>query len=581
MTLRKSATKPRQRWALLIGAVAALTLAIAGLTFAVHDEEFQLDGDTNSATTTTAGGTTQTVDWDTIFDGSVPLNFSDPGFEKDFNHAGGTTTFSTSDPSTFATGSKDTLPISGWQCNFDNNVNSKIDVMNAYTVSYTVPASVPPGPDDGDEIIYFALERNANTGTANVGFWFLQDAVGCETTGAAETFEGEHFDGDILVVSEFTNGGSVSTIQVYRWDRPDPLLPGSLNTTQVGGGVDCRSGTTLPGDSACAASNTSAITVPWLTSNKQDGVGDDLRTSEFFEGGINLTDLDLGGKCFNTFIGDTRSSTSPTATLFDFAAGTTGSCEPGMTTSASTNGTVIPGSPVTDTATITITGADNPDDPTGDVTFFLCGPIAAGADCATGGTNIGTGTLANQSGGTTTDGIAVATSPVVNTPASVTGNLVAGHYCFRAVWLGDSNYSGTSHTNAVSECFNVADTSSGSTAQRWLPNDSATFSSTGGSNLAGSVQFTMYASANCTGTILFQETRTLVGGASSETVSTTNGDGNPATGLAADEIFTVANSPVTISWSAVFTSSNPSAVGGSTAPCETSSLTIDNDITVP
>ena len=34
----------------------------------------------------------------------------------------------------------------------------------------------------------------------------------------------------------------------------------------------------------------------------------------------------LGGKCFNVFIGDTRSSQSLTATLFDFALGRIGEC---------------------------------------------------------------------------------------------------------------------------------------------------------------------------------------------------------------------------------------------------------------
>jgi hypothetical protein len=332
------------------------------------------------------------------------------------------------------------------------------------------------------------------------------------------------------------------------------------------------------GDAVCAAANTGTIATKWPTANFKDKVGHSLRVAEFFEGGINLSDLNLDGKCFSTFLGDTRSSTSLTATLFDFAGGSVGSCVPGMTTEATTGGPFLPGTGVTDKATITITGADTPDDPTGDVTFFLCGPIAAGADCASGGTNIGIGALANQPNGTLTDGIAIATSPEVNTPTSVTGNLVSGHYCFRAEWPGDSNYDGTSHTNATTECFDVADTSSGSTAQRWLPNDSATFSSAGGSNLAGSVQFTMYASANCTGTVLFQETRTLAGGTSSATVSTTNGDGD-TTGLDADKVFTVTDSPVTISWSAVFTSTN--SVGGSTAPCETSSLTIDDNILVP
>ncbi len=42
-------------------------------------------------------------------------------------------------------------------------------------------------------------------------------SVACRPV-ARSTFSGEHQDGDLLVVSEFTNGGIVSTINVYRWD---------------------------------------------------------------------------------------------------------------------------------------------------------------------------------------------------------------------------------------------------------------------------------------------------------------------------------------------------------------------------
>ena len=148
----------------------------------------------------------------------------------------------------------------------DNNVLSKNDIMNAYAASYE-------DPDTGDEILYFALERNANTGTANVAFWFLQDEnVACESPGGAVSFTGNHVDGDILVVSEFTQGGVVSTIQVYRWDGG---ADGSLNADPVAEGVDCT--TTAGEDTVCGTVNTGTITTPWHTSNKQDGVGNSLR----------------------------------------------------------------------------------------------------------------------------------------------------------------------------------------------------------------------------------------------------------------------------------------------------------------
>ena len=142
-------------------------------------------------------------------------------------------------------------------------------------------------------------------------------------------------------------------------------------------------------------------------------MGHSLRQAEFFEGGVDLTVNNLAGKCFNTFLADTRSSQSLTATLFDFSRGQLGACVAQMTTQVSTAGPVTPGTAVTDTATVT--GNKPLVTPSGTVTFFLCGPIATGA-CDTGGTNIGTGTLSG-SGATAT-----ATSPTVNvSPALARG----------------------------------------------------------------------------------------------------------------------------------------------------------------
>jgi hypothetical protein len=464
----------KQRGRRLLTALATVSLVTgvfvaSGTVFAVHDETFQLDGDAIESTQTNVGlNGPQTVDWDSIFTAagapkaSLPTGYKDAGFQPDFKTATNGS-FVTSDNSTYATGSKDTLPISGWQCNQDNNVNSKIDVMNAYSVAYKNGA--------GDDLLYFGLERNTNTGTADVGFWFLQGAAGCESTGSAVTFSGEHLDGDVLVVSEFTNGGRVSTINVYRWDRPgNPVgVPGSLRTTPIGSGVDCRDPLLSVGDPACAASNTTAqgtngtITVPWSTANFKDGVGHSLRTSEFFEGGINLTDLGLGGKCFNTFIGDTRSSTSLTATLFDFAAKTTGQCTSGIvTTPQAGDGTAVPTSigtsarvAVRDHAVITVGGTQTFG---GTVKFFLCGPLASNTttNCSTGGVQIGT----PATGETVTGSAGSAT--VDSDTATLTS---AGRYCWRAEYSGDSATgvpASSDPSKAVadggttSECFTLA-----------------------------------------------------------------------------------------------------------------------------
>src|SRR5262249_11760036 len=121
----------------LVGAVIALFTA--GSALAVHDLAFQLDGDVSASTTTSVGGNTQNLDWDSLFTAAgankspLPAGFTAAKFSPDFNTTAGGG-FATNDDTTFATGSKDTLnPTPGWQCNHDANVNSKIDIMNAYS----------------------------------------------------------------------------------------------------------------------------------------------------------------------------------------------------------------------------------------------------------------------------------------------------------------------------------------------------------------------------------------------------------------------------------------------------------------
>ena len=179
----------RRRRTLLgvVASVALLAVIAAPNALAVHDLEFQLDGDTD------VDASTQPYDWESFFNAAgeelaLPANFTDSGFTKDFTRTA-SGAYSNADPTTYATGSKDTLSISpGWQCNRDNHVNEKIDITNAYAATYEAPADDPAhNVEAGDQIIYFALERFANDGDANVGFWFLQDEVTCVSPGARIT----------------------------------------------------------------------------------------------------------------------------------------------------------------------------------------------------------------------------------------------------------------------------------------------------------------------------------------------------------------------------------------------------------
>jgi len=471
---------------------------------AVHDLAFELEGDiATQGSSNYPSFHNGTVDWQSFFSAStnadafggaslpVPTGttpgggtFTSSGFVRDFKTTAttrrGVTTisFDTSDSSTYTTGSKDILGINGtgsnhWQCTPANNVTDKGDIMNSYATTYTGP--------DGKQYLYFAMERSANTGDANVAFWFLQDKVGCDGSGGTATFTGHHSDGDVLIVSAFTNGGSVSGINAYRWTCQSngvPLqgvacddAPNNPVAVPLASGSDCRISTGASQDNICASSNTDGtqaglpvangvagtIDVPWLTFSKTLGLDHKLPTSQFFEGGINLTNTNLGGKCFNDFLGDTRSSQSLTASLYDFANGSLGQCGSSTTTASSniSGTTYIPLDPsassvaVTDTATVTVTGVPTFD---GSVTFHLCGPTdlgGTGFTCGTGGVLIGT--KATQAGGQS--------SPWVVSSSGLTANVTAaGRYCWRAEFTaatdGVPDSDDTAQSDAATkECF--------------------------------------------------------------------------------------------------------------------------------
>ena len=289
---------------------AALAIAIATPAAAVHDE-FELDGDIADSSSNPS------PDWASFFDATgaqlpLPLHFMASDFVRDFvpNATG-------PDFTTFTTGSKDTLPIgTGWQCARSSNVNSKVDLLNTYATFFVDPVT-------GDRQVYFGLERASNAGDGNVAIWFLQDGqVGCVApsrgSGAAY-FAGNHIDGDLLVVSSFTNGGAVSTVDVFKWEGGPN---GQLNPTPIVSGADCK--TTAVGDAVCATVNANPVTPPWATQDK-DG-NNVLDASEFFEGGLNVTRSAIHFECFNRVLFDTRSSQSLTATLFDYTLGSFDTC---------------------------------------------------------------------------------------------------------------------------------------------------------------------------------------------------------------------------------------------------------------
>ena len=581
--LGSTGTRRRRRYQLgaLASLVALLALFAVPNALAVHDVSvFQLDGDAQKA----AGDTQHLEDWDVI----CKSNPSTCTFQDALGAGVPTTTATTSshvgdgalNASIFTGGgSKDPQDISDWAWKDGGGLPDKDNLLHAYAARYVVDASTtcPNGSDPITgkcTLLYFGADRFANDGDAQMGFWFLQNRVTTAGVklGGGTSFTGVHKAGDLLVISDFSNGGTTSTINVFKWVESGGDAGTHLLFLAGSDAANCGN-TALPSpDRFCGIVNAANGTIaPWEFTGK--GGNSTFDQGELYEAGINLSDptINLGGECFSSFVAETRSSTSPTAVLKDFVLGQFAICAPGMTTQASetVSSPVLPGHAVHDTATITVSGATNPADPTGDVTFYLCGPIAAG-DCGTaGGTLIGTGTLSG--GANTTDGIASAISPDVNTS---TNKLAPGRYCFRATWPGDSTYvlaQPLNVTNSDTECFAVKDTSSMTTHQIWLPNDEATVTSTGGTALSGTVKFELYSGNNCgatSGTKLWP-TVTDPPGTGEFTLSSAT---SPATVGPTTNTAVTVEADATVSWKVTFTSTDVGVDSPASPTCEVSTL---------
>jgi len=547
-----------------------LTLLVPYAAQAVHDTGiFQLDGDAQTSTNT-AGTPAASDDWDKVCNQVTGGGLAGCGTTA--VTTGATAVSWTAEPNSNSSiftggGSKDPIDINQWAWKDDaGGLPDKDNLEHGFAARYSAPPSTncPSGTNPTCELIFFGSDRFDNSGDAQQGFWFFQNRItlGSNKVGGGTGFNGVHMNGDVLVISDFSNGGGVSTISILTWDsactatnKPFAYCAdANLHLQESSDAANCTTAA-IPGDPFCGLVNpVNGVVAPWPYVDKSGN--STYLQGELLEAGINLSLLpNIASECFASFLAETRSSTSTTATLKDFVLGNFGNCVATMSTQVSNAGPVTPGTAVHDTATVV--GNQPSKTPSGTVTFFLCGPIATGAcDGATNvGTNIGTGTLSGS--GTT----ASATSPDVNTGIG----LDPGRYCFRAEWPGDANYTTPlteyGGANGTNECFTVQQVPSTTTsAQTWLPNDSATVTST--LPLSGSLSFTLHQGGDCTGaTLRPAETYTFTGATSPVTRSTTN-----------STVSVTATS--TVSWEVVFASTDKRVTGSSR--CESTALTIAN-----
>ena len=229
----------------------------------------------------------------------------------------------------FTTGSQDPDPASDWGWSF-GSTNDKGDISNAGVI---IERILDPVDGSYSNTLYFFGDRTAINGDAQIGFWFFTGGVApADGSGTNKPFTGEKLRGDILVLSNFTNGGGLVQLALYEY-RPDG--DGNKGFFQL---IEVTT------DNAFV--NTQPITITdngvfaysvgsdeWTYQTKNVG-GDNnppnfYPIGSFFQGRISLDEIiDKGGNpCFSSFLLETRQSpggggedASLTAALNDFVA---------------------------------------------------------------------------------------------------------------------------------------------------------------------------------------------------------------------------------------------------------------------
>lgn len=501
-----------------------------------------------------------------------------------------TSTITTATPNGFTTGDKVGVTISGSNSTPSVDGNYTATITGASTFTIPLNAAVTAAGTAGSVSFTTEVYPQISAGTYVVnepsepsGFSF--ESLTCVDSGGSSTVK----SGAQATISVAANGSTTctyvnkqnsATIATQQSSSTGTVFPGTgvtdtatvtgSNTTEnPSGTVDFFLCGPLASASGCTSSDSTNVAAGSGSLSGSGGVSTATSSPAVNTSGSPLA---AGIYCFEaTWAGDTNypgalDATSSTHECFTVS---TISTTVVTTPSVGQNGsTTFGNTTVTDSATITAAQAGG-GAITGSVTFFICNPsqLTSGT-CSTGGTQVGSPVtnLVDQ-------GVSPPKAVAVSAAFTNSGNGVnqTGTWCWRAVYTpggaNGSNYTGNSDSSST-ECFTVGDTTSGTSAQTWLPNDSATVAAAHGAPLNGTLSIQLYTGDSCGvsgGTAVngqeYHKTLNNATTASDRTVSSNN--------------TTYAVSTTTsVSWLVTFTSSD-SNVSGSTH-CEKSTVTITN-----
>jgi hypothetical protein len=353
MTLNPSNPRTKPRWLAAAVVVGLLMVVSAGLSYAAvfgddGDTPFVFELDRNPQDDSGAGSTDPAGvadDWETLYDPADPR-------ANDFVPVGGAidailTHDEAAIDETYFTGgsSKDDIDIDtvagtpgsgGWLRDKTSSAQPKADIQHAFAVTYIVDHDGNPATP-GKTTVYFGLDRYSNDGATFAGFWFLQGNVTLNPTTANNgvgEINGTHQRGDLLIITDFTQGGPVVKLAVYVWIGPGGTPYAQYDQTIINGvfqkayeGTDCTLTSTT--GIACSTVNSTVVDSIWpFTPAKQVGDPDEYQPGLFLEGGINITDAfpNTNAPCFSSFVAETRASFSIDSTLSDFTLGGFNTC---------------------------------------------------------------------------------------------------------------------------------------------------------------------------------------------------------------------------------------------------------------
>lgn len=541
------------------------------------------------------------------------------------------------------------------------NPNAQVDLRRAWIDLTRV---------DGDDWLYFAWERDSNTGSGFISFEFSRNPVsaGCgdysgsnasliQNCNPWQNRAGDPQPGDFLLLWD-QQGGS-RDIYVRAWSGTAPNLtlgaPFKITDPTVGeaqygsngfrgeAAVNLTALELTDGDDCQAFANVipSTVTGNSDTADYKDTILDTLPPISNCEATIVTTPKDSNGGAIpagglsigtgvvsvsdSAHISLSGGSAVPTGSIsFHLCKIDVGTCSAGGTSIGSTSiaGGSFPKTVSSPVAYVTSAGrycwrSEWPGDAnagippaseSAETECFTVNPVdsslatTAGPDVVLGNSVSDSATLSgtatqpdvpvinttgaagDPAGGTITFklygpsddncGALVYTSPTVavsgdgtyDTPDPQFEPADVGEYHWVAEYSGSPNTNGTDHNTACgddNEAVNVNDVPSTiSTAQSWVPNDSATVSAEEGGDLDGTVTFAFFDNGDCSDEPLWSEDVDVDGPATGVTVSTSNDEAVDASG--------------DFSWQVTYDSDNPAQRDIPSSCDEVSGLTIDN-----